>query len=172
MEQSHLRRVSFLGGNREQQLGYLFLFSPCTVLTSSPGMCGLYRKIIQEANFPNPSLKMMVSVPPSEPQFQMQSHPCHVETKSMVPGTFDPVFSKPVVMLLLSVTAASTIACFPLSSCHRRVFLCVCSLFSPIVSPLLLLSRPHCTASLEDPNLLYARDHTLYTDHYFDLYRP
>ena len=163
MKQSQLREVSFLSGNREQQSGCLFLFSPCTVLTSSPGMCCLYRKIIQEASYPNPSHKVMVSVPPSEPQFQTQSHPCHMETKSMIPSTFDPVFSKHIVVLLLSVTPASTIACFPLSPPHKQVFLHVYSLSSPFVSPLSLLSRSHSTASLEDPSLLYARDHTLYT---------
>lgn len=81
----------------------------------------------------------------------------------MIPGTFDLVFSKHMIMLLLSVTPASTIACFPLSPHHRQVFLCVYSLSSPFVSPLSPLPRSHSTASLEDPNLLYVRDHTLYT---------
>lgn len=148
MEQSQLREVTFLRRNREQQLGYLFLLSPCTGLTSSPGMCCLYREVIQEASFPNTSLKVTVSVPPSEPQFQTHSHPCHMETESMSPGTFDPVISKHVIVLPLSVMPTSVIACFPHSPHHRQVFPCICSLSRPFFSPLSLRSRSHSTASL------------------------
>lgn len=147
----------------EQQLGDLSLFSSCRVLTSSPGMCCLYRKIIQEASFPYPCHELMVSVYPSEPQFQMQSLPCHMETECTFPGTFDPVFSKHLIMLPLSVTSAFIIACFSHFPCHRQVLLHVYSLSTPFFSPLLFFSRSNLTASLEDPDLLYTRHHSLYT---------
>lgn len=102
-----------LKGEEGAAVRYLFLFSPCTVLTSSTGVCCLYRKIIQEASYPNPSHKVMVSVPPLDPQFHMQSHPCRMETESIIPITFHLVFSKHVFVLLLFAIPASIIACFP-----------------------------------------------------------
>lgn len=63
--------------SKEQRLRCLVLFSPCSVLTSSPRICCLCRKIIQETSFTNPP-KMMESVPPLELWYQMLSHPCHM----------------------------------------------------------------------------------------------
>lgn len=73
IQQSQLRKVPVLRESMEQQLGDLSLFSSLRVLTSSLGMCCLYRKIIQETSFPYPCHEVMVSLYPSEPQFQTQS---------------------------------------------------------------------------------------------------
>lgn len=99
----------------------------------------------------------MVLVTPSEVQFQTQSHPCHVETESIISNTFDLVFPhNPLPCSFFLSCQLPPLPAVPFSSHHRQAFLCICSLSSSFVSPLSLLSRSHSTASPEDPNLLYA----------------
>lgn len=113
VEQSQLREISE-GGRGSSSLVSVPVF-PLHSANLQHGVCCLYRKIIQEASYPNPSHKVMVSVPPSEPQFHVQSHPCRMETESMIPITFHLIFSKHIFVLLLFLIPASIIACFPRS---------------------------------------------------------